>query len=151
MSNWTSINETMVRTGKLSVFMNAMQARAAAASEANPLPNMISGVVSRIRRAIVHGNVLDVDPTKIPNSLVDLATRLIQRRIKSYLNQELTKEESAQADDDRADLNQIVANKTPFETPDVPAGDAEMQSGGGLIDTVTPGNSGNSRDDTARL
>lgn len=132
MANWTIIDETAVRTGKLAVFIDAMQARAAAATQPDPLPEMISDVVATIRAALSTGNTLDQDTTKIPNSLKGLALRLINRRVKGYLDRELTSEETAQANDDRGYLNRIMDQKIRFETPDDPAGSAEMQGGSSI-------------------
>lgn len=136
MSNWIAINEAAVRTGKITVFVDAMQARATADGEADPLPEYIADVSATLRAAISVGNDLDFDPTKIPSSLKGLALRLITRRIKDYLEQPLSTDELKQADDDRSYLNRIIDDKIRFEAPDTPGGGDQIQSAGGYVDTI---------------
>lgn len=129
MSNWITITEDYVRMGKVTAFIDAMQSTAATRGDQDPLPEMIIDVIATIRASISTGNQLDLDTTKIPRSLKGLAIRLINRRVKGYLNQELTSEESKQADADQSYLNRITDQKLRFETPDAPAASSEMQAG----------------------
>jgi hypothetical protein len=137
--NWTAINETLVRTGKLNVLLNTAQAQAAAASQADPLPEWIADVTATIRSAVSTGNVLDLDTTKIPNSLKALALRMVGRRVKAYLDRALNTDEQAQARTDDSYLNRIIDSKIKFELPDTPApGDGEMQGAGGVAALNVP-------------
>ncbi len=140
MSNWTNITAAIVKTGKSSIVFGAVQSDAAARSEADPTPEMIADVVARIRAAVSVGNSLDVDPTKIPNSLKGLAVRMVTRRLKDYLEMPLSPDENQQAKEDASYLTRIGDDKIRFETPDNPAANAEMQSAGGGIEQATGGN-----------
>jgi hypothetical protein len=73
-------------------------------------------------------NVLDADPTKVPNSLKGLAVRMIIRGLKARIELPLTDDERAEQKEDASYLNRIGDLKLRFETPDNPAGAAEMQS-----------------------
>ena len=126
MSNWTAITDTIVKTGKTTTFLTSVQSLAASRSEADPLPEMIADVTATIRGAASNGNRLDVDATKIPNSLKGLALRMILRRLKDYLEYALTPDEVKQAADDSSYLNRIIDEKIRFELPDTPGTD-EMQ------------------------
>lgn len=128
MSNWTAITANDIRTGKNTALLDAVQGLADSRSEADPLPEMIADVVATLRGAISTGNRLDSDTTKIPNSLKGIAIRMVVRRLKDYLDVEMTPAEQKQADDDRSYLNRIVDAKIQFEQPDTSGGDAEMQS-----------------------
>jgi len=145
MSNWTNITETAVRTGKNTAILDAVQSLASSRGEADPLPEMIADTVATLRAACSTGNALDTDTTKIPNSLKGLALRMLTRRLKDYLEIELSPGETAQANDDRSYVNRITDQKLRFETPDNSAGGAEMQQAGG-IDTISSTN----RDDYTR-
>ena len=150
MSNWTSITPTAVRTAKNTAILDQVQSLASERGEADPLPTIVATVVSRIRAAVSAGNQLDVDATKIPNSLEGLALGMIVRKLKDYLEIEQTKFESDQAADDRSYLNRIVDARLKFETPDTAGGSAEMSSPP-IVQTVQEGSSGNSREDLKGL
>lgn len=126
MANWTAITEEAVRTGKISIFLDTVQSLATAATEADPLSEMIADVVARIRASVSTGNRLDQDTSKIPNSLKGVALRMITRRLKDYCQQPLTSDELAQQKDDQSYLQQIITEKVRFELPDTPGTD-EMQ------------------------
>lgn len=139
MPNWTAIDLTAVKTGKNTLLLTSVQDLATSRGEADPSAEMIADVTARIRAAISTGNQLDLDATKIPNSLKGLALRMITLRLKDYLDVDLTALEGKQADEDRSYLNRINDDKLRFETPDAPAGNAEMQAGAAL-DTITSTN-----------
>jgi hypothetical protein len=133
MSNWIDIDSAAVKTGKTTVFLTKMQAKAAALGEADPLPAMIDDVTAQLRATVSTGNTLDADTAKIPNSLKGLALRMVMRRIKDYLEYPLSADELKQATDDSSYLNRIVDSKIQFETPDTPGGSGEMQSGAAIM------------------
>ena len=93
---------------------------------------MIADAVATLRAAISTGNSLDADTTKIPRSLLGIGIRMVVRRMKDYLEIEMTPGEQKQADDDRSYLNRIIDSNIQFETPDTNAGSGEMQGGVGF-------------------
>ncbi len=118
------------------MLVKAVQGRAAYETEVDPTTKQIADVVGTLRAAISKGNSLDSDITKIPISLEGLAIRMITRRLKDYLDENLTELESKQADEDAAYFRRIIDEQLPFETPDDPAGSAEMQQTSGLVQTT---------------
>lgn len=130
--NWTNITDAAVNATKSAVVLANVRKLAAAQGAADPLPEMIADVIATLRASISTGNTLDVDTTKIPNSLKGLALRMIVRRLKDYCQMALTADERTQAEEDRSYLNRISDNKLRFELPDSPAGSGEMQHGSEL-------------------
>ena len=133
--NWTNITEAAVKTAKTSLVLAKVRSMAAHAGDADPLPEMIADVVATLRAACSTGNQLDVDTTKIPNSLKGLALRMIIRSLKDYLQVPLTQDERDKATEDSSYRNRISDQKMRFEIPDQAAA-GEMQSAGSL-DVVT--------------
>ena len=138
MPRWTAITETIVRTGKISALVDAVQGRADADAQADPLPQMIADVTATLRSAVSTGNALDSNTAKIPNSLLGLGTRMVVRRVKDHLDMEMTAAEQKQADEDRSYLNRIMDAKLKFETPDDADGSSEMNPSQPSIRTVEP-------------
>ena len=135
--NWTTITEAAVKTAKTSLVLAKVRSMAAQAGDADPLPEMIADVVATLRAACSTGNQLDVDTTKIPNSLKGLALRMIVRSLKDYLQMPLTQDERDKAAEDLSYRNRISDQKMRFETPDNAAATGEMQSAGSIeISTV---------------
>ncbi len=126
--NWTTVTEDLVKTGKNSAIFASVQSLAAARGEADPVPEMVADVTATLRACVSSGNRLDQDATKIPNSLKGLAIRMVTLRLKDYIEMEMSPYEKGQADADRGYLNRINDEKIRFETPDAPAGAAEMQA-----------------------
>ena len=122
MSNWTPIVQADISGGQLGEYLTA------ALAQGFDLPGAIADTVSRIRAACSTGNVLDVDATKIPNSLKGLAKRMIERRVKGFLNQTPGPIEIEDAKGDNSYLLRISDSKIRFEQADTPAGSAEMQT-----------------------
>ncbi len=139
MANWSAIT---IDDLKASVHGSVIDAAQSAATGANPDPvaRALSEVTSRIRSVISAGNVLDVDPTKIPNSLKDLASRMCVRLLKQRIQMDMTADERDQRKEDNAYLVVLGKEHTAFETPDNPSGTAEMQQTGQLLEQTTGGN-----------
>jgi len=130
MSNWIAITEARIKSAKLSILLESVQATAAAKEEQDPLPLYIAEVVARIRTAVAQGNALDADTTKIPASLEGLAVRMITRRLKDYCELPLTQDERDQAAEDRSYLNRITDVPLRFESPDDPIESGVASAGG---------------------
>jgi len=136
--NWTNITEEDVRTAGLSTFLEAMRKQASTRGENDPLPSKIADAVATLRAAVSVGNDLDMDESKIPNSLRGLCLRMILRRIKAYLEYNLRPDELQQAKDDQSYINRISDAKISFETPDDPGGSGQMQGPENLDFSVSP-------------
>ena len=132
MPNWTTITDTAINASRNAAYLTELRDMASTNGYADPFPELVSDVVSQIRARISTGNTLDVDPTKIPNSLKGLALRMLGRAIKSALPVALSEDERTEAKDDLSYLNRITDEKIRFELPDSPAGTAEKQSGEGI-------------------
>ena len=133
--NWTAITEASVKSAKNSIILTRVRALASQAGDVDPLPEIIADTVATLRAACSTGNQLDVDTTKIPNSLKGLALRMIIRSLKDYLQVPLTQDERDKATEDSSYRNRISDQKMRFEIPDQAAA-GEMQSAGSL-DVVT--------------
>ena len=142
--NWTGITSTDIDESK------DPDVIAAAVDKGFNVDAKIAEIVAKIRAACSTGNQLDVDTSKIPNSLKDLAIRIVMRAAKGHLEYPLTQDERDDRAEDKSYLNRISDQKLRFEAPDNPGGKSEMQ-GGPMIETVQDGNSGNSREDLNRL
>jgi hypothetical protein len=127
MSNWTSIAIGDLNDAMHASVIAATQTLGVTGGE-NPIPGLTQEVVSRIRAMMSVGNVLDADPTKVPNSLKGLAVRMIIRALKIRVMIDLTRDEETQQKEDASYLNRIGDLKLRFDKPDNPAGAAEMQS-----------------------
>jgi hypothetical protein len=122
MPNWTPIVQADISGSKIGDYLTA------ALADGFDLPGTIADVVSRIRSAVSKGNVLDADPTKIPNSLKGLARSMVVLRMKDFLDQSLTDTDKVLAQQDNSYLIRICDERLKFEQADNPAGSAEMQS-----------------------
>jgi hypothetical protein len=122
MANWTALTEADLKDSAHSAIVDSAEGVDAGCSA-----RVIADAVAKVRAAIASGNQLDVDTTKIPKSLKDLAGRIAVRRLLGIIHMELSKDEQDQRKEDNDYLKQISANKVRFELPDNP-GTSEMQS-----------------------
>ncbi len=85
---WTTLAVTDLPVGKAAALVASLQTAALGDGQADPLPAILAGVVTRIRAEIAAGGctVLDADPAKIPPSLKPLAMRMALREGQSRLN-----------------------------------------------------------------
>lgn len=127
MPNWTSITpEDVAKAGSPEILA------AAEAKSAGSTVEMIADAVSAVRGAVSTGNALDVDATKVPNSLKALTARIaFYSMMTDVLMMELTIDQRKSRDMDASRLNRITDEKLRFEVPDNSGGSAEMQQSGG--------------------
>lgn len=85
---WTTLTLAHLSVGKAAALVAALQTAALGDGQADPMPEILSGVVTRIRAEIAAGGrtVLDADATTIPPSLRSLAVRMALREGQSRLN-----------------------------------------------------------------
>ena len=131
MPNWRSISLADLYAIKSAGIVDTARTVSLANGQADPSIEAISGAVSRVRAAISVGNTLDVDPTKVPNSLVVLTSRIAVRILKGRAEMDVTKQDELDEVADRTYLARIADKEHPiqFETADNPSGSAEMNAG----------------------
>lgn len=85
---WITLTVAQLSTAKAAALVAALQSAALGAGQADPVPEIMSGVTDRIRMEIAAGGrtVLDADATTLPPSLKSLALRMVLREGQSRLN-----------------------------------------------------------------
>jgi hypothetical protein len=134
MSNWTPITIDNLKAAGYGFIVD--QARTKATGGIDPATEAIADVVSKIRGACSAGNQLDADPAKVPNSLKGMTVRMAFFALMERLQLPLNEDQRDTKRNDNSYLLRINDNKIHFETPDVPAGSAEMQKGDSM-ETIT--------------
>ena len=129
MSNWTTISVADLNDTKVAAMVDALRSSALADGQSDPSARIIQEVVSRIRAEIkgCYKNKLDIDTAKIPNSLKDLACRMIIRLLKNRLELALTEDERSDKRSDERFLERISRCEVPISTPDQPTDSGEVQ------------------------
>jgi len=123
MGNWIAIQASDVqKAGPIAVVTTAETQQNGATVEA------IATATAEVRQALSTGNALDIDPTKVPNSLAKLTARRAFFALCEVLSMELTKDQADTKRNDQSRLNRLVDEKIRVEQPDNPNGTAEMQS-----------------------
>jgi hypothetical protein len=82
-----------------------------------------------VRAACSTGNQLDADATTVPNSLKALTIRIALFALMERISYPLGEDQRDTRRNDNSYLLRINDDHLKFETPDNPAGDAEMQRG----------------------
>ena len=148
MTNWNPVTIDDLKAAGHGDIITAAQTTAV--GSVDPVATAIAGAISRVRGAIQTGNQLDIDVTRIPNSLRELTVRIAIFALTERIGMELNQDQRDTKKNDYSYLNRITDQKLRFELPDNPGGSAEMQVGP-TTETVQPGNFGNSREDLNRL
>lgn len=131
--NWTALTSAdLQKVGPPAVIAAAEAQSPTATAEA------IADAVSAVRGACSTGNSLDIDTTKVPNSLKALTARMALWALYDILQLELTQDQRDSRKADQSRINRITDLRLRFETPDN-AGVGEMQQAGG-IETITSSN-----------
>ncbi len=112
------------------------RARAIAVGALDPVSEAIADATARVRRAVSTGNVLDADPTTVPDSLKLVAIRLSLFALMERIGLPLSEDQRQTRRDDISDLNRITDNRTKVELPDNPDSSAEMQATGHAIEAL---------------
>lgn len=118
--SWTTITATDLNATKLAPLLDALRTAALADGQADPLLEITTNAVNRIRRMIAacRTNQVDADAMKIPESLKALACRMIVREAKDRLEIELTDTEKKAWDVDERELTRISNCEVPIEISD---------------------------------
>ena len=125
MSNWTAIARDDLKAAANGNVVD--RAGAAAVGGVDPVAEETANAVARIRRACQRGNILDVDPTKIPKSLKAVTVRLVIWALMERIRLPLTDDQKDTRRNDNSDIIRLSDGKERVESPDNPSGDAEMQ------------------------
>ena len=117
---WISITPDDLNDTKLAPLMNALRTAALAEGQADPLPGYITTACNHIRRKVAacRTNRVDADATKIPESLKEVACRMVVRAAKDRLEISLTDDERKQWDKDDRELDAIASCAMPIEISD---------------------------------
>jgi hypothetical protein len=140
MSNWTNITEADLKDAKVAALVDACRTAALGAGQTDPMPNVIAGVIQRIRDEIkgCARNVLDLDPTKIPAGLKALAARMVVREMQSRLRIQLKPDETEEWRQDVRYLERIAKCEVPVAVPDNPETSPTVQSSAPAPAMYTP-------------
>lgn len=124
MSNWTSISSAdLEKIGAASVIAKAEQFSPGSTVE------QIADAVAAVRAAVSTGNALDIDVTKVPNSLKALTGRIAFFALMDLVRMALTTSQADVRRFDQSRLNRILDEKIRVESPDNAAsGSGEIQS-----------------------
>lgn len=139
MPNWIPITVADLNDAKVSKLVDALRTKALAVGQTDPTPRLTQAVVDRIRRKIAscRNNQLDLDETKIPRGLKEMATALILTELKGRLEIQLTEDERNALNRHGRDLDRIAGCEDVVEQPDSPI-EAPVQSTAGTP-TITEG------------
>jgi hypothetical protein len=117
---WRAITAADLNAAKLAPLVSALRTAALAEEQADPITAITATVVARIRSKIAacSANQVDSDSSKIPESLVALACRMILREAKDRLEMEMTETEKQAWHVDERDLRDIALCNLPVEQPE---------------------------------
>ncbi|MFA5263063.1 MAG: hypothetical protein WC378_04505 [Opitutaceae bacterium] len=123
---WITLSVEQLATAKAAALVDALRTAALGDGQDDPLPEILSGVVTRIRAEIAAGGRtrLDVSPTKLPPSLKALALRMALREAQSRVNAggalPLSDDEKEEWRQDLRYLERIAKGEITVEESDSP-------------------------------
>ena len=121
--NWTSIQASDVqKAGPAAIVTQAETQNPGATAQA------IADAVAEVRFAIAPGNSLDLDTTKVPNSLKCLTARRAWFALAALIGVGLDKNQGDLQRMDERRLNDMADKKQRVEQPDNADGAAEIQT-----------------------
>jgi len=122
MQNWIPITVDNLYDTKVAALVDACRTAALAQGQTDPTSRDIQSCIDRIRAEVsgCRTNQVDSDLTTIPKSLLDLACRMIIRKMKGRLEIELTTQEMREWDSDESYLKRIQLGAVPVDQPDAP-------------------------------
>lgn len=122
MPNWIPITIDNLYDTEVAALVDACRSAALATGQTDPAPRDIQSCIDRIRAecAGCRTNNVDADLTTIPKSLLDLACRMIVRKLKGRLKIALDDDERKQWTSDESYLVRISHCEVPIDLPDNP-------------------------------
>lgn len=125
MSNWVTITVDHLKAAGNGLIMD--RAASMSIGGIDPVAEAIAGATARVRRAVQTGNALDIDPTKVPDSLKDITKRLALFALMERIQLPLSVDQRDTRNNDISDLKRITDNRQRVEKADNPNAEAEMQ------------------------
>lgn len=140
--SWITINLDTLKEAKVAALVDACDASALGAGQANRAAGLIQGVVNEIRNAVATcaKNQVDADLTKIPESLRDLCVDLILARLKKTLEIDLTEDERTDVAERRRQLRDIAACALVVDQPETPVAPEVQSKGSSQVISSSSGN-----------
>lgn len=133
-TTWTTISISDLETRKAAKLVNALRTRALGDDQEDPVPQIITETIARIRMEIAAGGVtiLSVDESAIPPSLKSLGVRMVLRAAQMRLNASgampLSDDERKEWDKDERFLERIAKGEITVEMPADPQSSPTVQS-----------------------
>ncbi len=117
---WAAITDEQINAQKLGALVSALRTAALAQGQGDRLDAIQAEVVKTIRRKVAacRTNRVDADSSKIPESLMSIACRMILREGKIALEMELTEDERRQWDKDDRELDKVATCAMPVDDSD---------------------------------
>ncbi len=125
MSRWTTLTIDHLKAAGYGSLVD--RARSLSVGAIDPGQEAIDNATARIRRAVSKANALDVDTTKVPNSLKGVAEKLAIYDLMERIGMPLSSDQEQKLRDITSDLNRISDDGIKVEAPDEAAGTGEMQ------------------------
>jgi hypothetical protein len=134
MANWKTITLADLNDTKVAQLIEACRTAALAAGQSDPMPEIIQGVIDRIRVDVAAPEkfVLDADLTLIPKGLHRIGCRMVVREMQSRLQEPLLQDERTEQQNDLDYLAEVRKGKIPIATPITPEAEPEVQTGGAV-------------------
>jgi hypothetical protein len=120
MANWTAITKQDLYDAKAATLVDAADQLVLGQGQVNRTTQIITDVTLEIRSKVAKCYTLDQDPTKIPNVTKQCAVDMIVARLKTALEQDLSKPESDRLMAIERQLNRIADGKDLVDPPDNP-------------------------------
>lgn len=153
MARWFAITEDHLRASGYGTIVD--RARECASAEnsgtVDPVDDAIQNAVGRVRRAVAPGNVLDIDPTKVPGSFKGAATKLALFDLYRVIGLPLTQDDQDEKRDINSDLKRTADNKLKVDLADDPEGAATFADTGMGVEAVHVPRRQTGRDRTSGL
>lgn len=133
---WTTLTDASLNTAKAAALVDQLRSAALAVAQPDPIPEIISDVVKRIRMEIEAGGktIMSSNPATIPPSLKRIGLRMVLREGQSRLNAlgglPLSEDEVREEKNDLDFLKRIADPRSNLtvETPDDPEAVPTVQS-----------------------
>ncbi|MEO7933211.1 MAG: phage protein Gp36 family protein [Chthoniobacterales bacterium] len=136
MSNWTQITPDHLKAAAHANVID--RAATMATGTLDPVAEAIADAVARVRRAVASANSLDIDQTKVPNSLKGMTVRLAVFTLMDRLGFSLKDDQRETRKNDYSDLLRLTDKMIRVETPDSSAGSGEIQQGNTVVAVNVP-------------
>jgi hypothetical protein len=125
MSNWITLTPDYLKAAGHGALIDS--ASTVAVGGVDPAMEAIANATARVRRAVSAGNILDLNTTKIPDSLKGLAEKLAIYDLMERIGLPRSQDQRDSFNAIQSDLKRITDNRQRVEAADNPDGAGEMQ------------------------